>query len=314
MTFNIKGRSMGLAFNRLSIPRSIPRSNPDTDSDQDDVASGGSGWRAGIAVELKYMDGHTRMGRSRHYGPLRIQRPFWPEGKDLAHLYVLHPPGGLVAGDELIQSFEAHSGASGLVTTPAAGKVYFNGNGRLQKQLTSMVVQEGACLEWLPQETIIFNGAEAELNTSVELRGNGCFAGWDIVCLGRKASGEAFKQGRVIQNLQLTRNDQPLYRERLELAADSPLTQSVLGLNGQHVFGTLIMTLEKDPGCDHLHERLEAQGGSKCAAITWRNGVFIARYLGSSPEQARTLFAWLWNELRSHLNGRQGCKPRIWNT
>lgn len=301
---------MGLAFNLLSNPRS----NLEIDSDQDNVAPGDRGWRAGIAVELKYQDGHTRMGRTRHYGPLRIQRPFWPEGKDLLHLYILHPPGGLVAGDELSQSFKAHSGASGLVTTPAAGKVYYNGNGRLQKQLTSMVVQEDACLEWLPQETIVFNGAEAELNTSVELTGNGCYAGWDILCLGRKASGEVFRQGKVIQNLQLARNDQPLYRERLELVAGSPLTQSLLGLNGQHVFGTLLMTLQQDPGCDHLHERLEALGASKCVAVTWRNGVFIARYLGSSPEQARTLFAWLWNDLRCLLNGRQGCKPRIWNT
>ncbi|WP_062264016.1 urease accessory protein UreD [Endozoicomonas arenosclerae] len=308
---------MGLAFNPLSNLRA--NLSFQTDTDQGDIisegkVSGDKGWRAGIAVELSYHDGHTRMGRTRHYGPLRIQRPFWPEGKDLAHLYILHPPGGLVAGDELLQSFEAQEGAAGLVTTPAAGKVYFNGNGQLQKQLTSLVVQDQACLEWLPQETIIFNGAEAELNTSVELTGSGRYAGWDIVCLGRKASGEAFEQGKVIQNLQITLNDQAIYRERLELAADSSLAQSLLGLNGKHVFGSLLMTLEQDPGCEHLHEILEIHGWSNCAAITWRNGVFIARYLGSSPEQARKVFTELWRELRPKLNGRAGCTPRIWNT
>lgn len=281
---------------------------------QEQQAAQSEGWQAGIDIELVNFDGHTRMGRTRHYGPLRIQRPFWPEGKDLTHLYILHPPGGLVAGDELTQCFKAQKGAAGLITTPAAGKVYFNGNGRLQKQLTQLSIQDDASLEWLPQETILFNGAVTELNTTVELEGSGRYAGWDIICLGRKASGESFLQGEVTQNLLLQRDGRPLYRERLHLKAGSPLQNSLLGLNGHHVYGTFLLTLNESPDCDVLQAWLEEENWQNQLAITWRAGVMIARYLGDSPEQARNVFTALWQKLRPQFNNRPVCQPRIWNT
>ncbi len=273
-----------------------------------------SGWRAGIEVELKHLNGRTLMGRTRHYGPLRIQRPFWPEGNDLTHLYILHPPGGLVAGDELIQQFSIRQGAAGLVTTPAAGKVYFNGNGQLQKQITSITVSDMGSMEWLPQETILFNGAIAELNTSIDLSGSGQYAGWDIICLGRTASGEQFTQGKLTQNFSLTRDDKPLFRERLQFDAQSGVTRSLLGLNGCTIFGTFLMTLDKAPDTTELQQYLEEQNWHRETAITYKAGVFIARYLGNSSEQARTVFTHLWQKTRPFFNGRKACQPRIWNT
>ncbi|WP_299732260.1 urease accessory protein UreD [uncultured Endozoicomonas sp.] len=272
------------------------------------------GWKAGISAELKQINEYTRLGKTSHYGPLRIQRPFWPEGKDLAHLYILHPPGGLVAGDELVQQFSVCKGAKGLVTTPAAGKVYFNGNGQLQKQITEISVSENGSMEWLPQETILFNGAIAELNTQIELSGNGLYAGWDIVCLGRTASGEQFIQGQLTQNLRITRDQKPIYLERLHFDAASSFTNSLLGLHGHTVFGTLLMTRDKSPDLSTLHSLLEEKEWHHVTAITWRAGVFIARYLGDSSEQARNIFTWLWEQERERFNGRSGCRPRIWNT
>ena len=271
-------------------------------------------WQAGIDIELTALDGCTRMGRTRHYGPLRIQRPFWPEGKDLTHLYILHPPGGLVAGDELIQTFTVRSDASGLITTPAAGKVYFNGNGRLQIQKTQLKAANNASIEWLPQETIIYNGAVAQLDTVVELEGSGQYAGWEIVCLGRKASGESFKQGNLLQKLKLNRDGLPLFQERFELKASSSTQFSQLGLKAHHVFGTFLVTLDESPDCESLHESLVEKGWHHHTALTWRNGVLIIRYLGDSPEQVRTIFTDLWQKIRPEFNGREACMPRIWNT
>ncbi|WP_419832993.1 urease accessory protein UreD [Endozoicomonas atrinae] len=276
--------------------------------------SSSSGWRAGIEVELKHLNGRTLMGRTRHYGPLRIQRPFWPEGKDLTHLYILHPPGGLVAGDELVQRFSVRKGARGLVTTPAAGKVYFNGNGQLQKQTTHITVSDSASMEWLPQETILFDGAITELDTRIELTGNALYAGWDIICLGRTASGEKFTRGQLTQHLSLTRDSKPLYLERLSFDAESELPNSLLGLHNHTVFGTVLITLENPPDLSSLHNQLVDKGWHQVTAITWRAGVFIVRYLGDSSEQARTIFTWIWETERERFNGRTGCRPRIWNT
>lgn len=287
--------------------------NPFTE-DQPKAETRAAGWLAGIDVELSSVNGQTRMGRTRHYGPLRIQRPFWPEGKSLAHLYILHPPGGLVAGDELNQFFSVARDASGLITTPAAGKVYFNGNGQQQKQTTHLSISDQASVEWLPQETIIFDGAQAELNTTIELSGTGQYAGWEIICLGRTASGEQFTRGNLTQTLFLNRDHRPLYRERLQFDATSGFQRSLLGLNRHSVFGSFLMTLDKAPDVPALHSFLEDNYWQQVTAITWRAGVLIIRYLGDSSEQARTVFTHLWTKTRPLFNGREACCPRIWNT
>ncbi|HSP31384.1 MAG TPA: urease accessory protein UreD, partial [Halomonas sp.] len=94
------------------------------------VASGhrfdqGRHWAASLALTCAQRDGATRMVQARHHGPLRVQRPFYPEGRDQAcHVYVLHPPGGLVSGDALTINARVASGAHALLTTPAANKLY----------------------------------------------------------------------------------------------------------------------------------------------------------------------------------------------
>ena len=62
-------------------------------------------WLANYQAELVYLDDKTRLGKTSHFGPLRVQRAFYPEGNICAHLYLLHPPGGLVAGDYLTIGF-----------------------------------------------------------------------------------------------------------------------------------------------------------------------------------------------------------------
>ena len=278
------------------------------------LSEGGLQWCAGLEMQLMVVDNCTRLGRTRHYGPLRIQRPFWPEGRELAHLYILHPPGGLVAGDELTQTVDAGVGASGLVTTPSAGKVYFNNSSRQQKQNIAIRVADQAGIEWLPQETILFDGADAVMSLDVQLSGNGTYIGWDILCLGRRASGESFTSGRLLQTVNLSRNNQPLFRERLELEAGSARHQGLLGFNRQPVFGTMLATVDEEPPVADWHRELAEVDAADCLSITWRAGVLIVRYLGDSSRQARDLFEKAWNLCRPLVNGREVCRPRIWNT
>jgi len=78
------------------------------------------GWHAALELGFAAASGATRLARRKHRGPLVVQRPFLPEGPGVAHVYVLHPPGGLVGGDELTLDVEVDAGAHALVTTPAA--------------------------------------------------------------------------------------------------------------------------------------------------------------------------------------------------
>src|SRR5262245_38788911 len=106
------------------------------------------GWQAALELGFAAEHGATRLARRAHRGPLVVQRPFLPEGPGVCHVYVLHPPGGLVGGDELALDVDVASGAHALVTTPAAGKVYRT-NGATARQIQRLRVAGGARLEWL---------------------------------------------------------------------------------------------------------------------------------------------------------------------
>ena len=156
----------------------------------------GMGWQAALDLGFAREDGATRLARRAHRGPLVVQRPFLPEGPGVCHVYLLHPPGGLVGGDELTIDVEVDAGAHALVTTPAAGKVYRT-TGAAARQTQRLRVADGATLEWLPQEAILYDGARATLETRVELGAARRFIGIDAVCFGLPAGRAPFARGIV---------------------------------------------------------------------------------------------------------------------
>ena len=83
----------------------------------------GSGWTAALDLQFERAKERSIVSRCRHNGPLRVQKPFYPED-GVCHVYLLHPPGGVVGGDELSVSVRAGKGSAALITTPGATRVY----------------------------------------------------------------------------------------------------------------------------------------------------------------------------------------------
>lgn len=274
-------------------------------------------WLAQFRGDFICIDGSTRMGSTNHFGPLRVQRPFYPEGDQCLHLYLLHPPGGLVGGDRLSIALNVQQNAHLLMTTPSAGKLYRNISGLSQGQIVDLAIAPNAVLEYLPQENIVFDGAEGELHTQVDIEGNGLFIGWDITCLGRFESNDPFEQGQLRQSLTIRRDGRPLFIDRLALSAPSDLQNSHAGFQGRSVFGSLVVTADV-MGDGALSETLvewqQSLVADICVAMTQKPGVFIARALGDKAEQVREAFEALWQQLRPHLVQRSACPPRIWRT
>ena len=140
-------------------------------------------WLAQFSGKFVFSDGSTRLGKTRHFGPLRVQRPFFPEGDDSLLFYLLHPPGGLVGGDCLSSDLSLESGAMSF--DDAFSWKNLSKHRRLRKAITRLSIADGAVLEYLPQENIVFDGAEGELLTQVDIQAAGLFIGWEITCLGR---------------------------------------------------------------------------------------------------------------------------------
>lgn len=277
-----------------------------------------TGWEAALDLSFVRFSDRTTLRERRHVGPLRVQRPFYPEQTGVCHVYLLHPPGGLVAGDRLRIEARVETGAHALLTTPAAGKLYRSRAPQLQATQTQrLCVGHGACLEWLPQETIAFRGARAELTTRVELTGDARFIGWEILCLGRPAAEESFDHGLLRPQLELTRDGRLVYVERGLYEAGSPLMQAAWGLAGQPVVGTMVCAA---PGAARCIDAVRASLGSaadsgvpRLAASAW-DDCLVVRYLGPSAEQARIALSAAWAELRPVIFGMQAVVPRIWRT
>jgi urease accessory protein len=210
-----------------------------------------------------------------------------------------------------------------LVTTPAAGKVYRNGGVRLATaQRHRLTVEAGGSLEWLPQETIVFDGAHVELETRVDLEADAVFVGWEILCLGRPAAGESFSQGRCRQRLELWRDGRPLCIERASVDGGGPLLTAAWGLRGAPVTGTMLATMPATSpaaaaGTDEALAALRALAGAlpsgELGSVTRIGEVLVGRYLGASAERARELFGGIWRTVRGQVVGRPASAPRVWD-
>jgi urease accessory protein len=268
-------------------------------------------WEAHLGLRFGLHDGRTVVRERTHRGPLQVQRAFYPEGPELCHLYLLHPPGGLVAGDALSVAVEVEPGARALVTTPAAGKVYRGDERPAASVRQRLTVGAGGSLEWFPQETIVFEGGRVELETRVDLAEQGAFVGWELVCLGRPAAGEGFTAGACRQRFELWRAGRPLCLERARFDGGARALTAAWGLAGAPVTGTLLAT----PVAAPLAE-LRAWSGhpGELTSATSLEDVLVCRYLGASAERARAYFSRVWELVRPLLLQRPGHSPRIWST
>lgn len=271
-------------------------------------------WLAHLNLSFGPRQQKTAMLQADHLGPLRVQRPFYPEVDGCCHVYLLHPPGGMVIGDRLALNVIAQPQSQVLLTTPSAGKIYgAKGASETQQQVITIEIDD-ACVEWLPQETIVFDGANGRLSTRVNLKNNARYFGWDIVRLGRAASGETFNSGSCLQNLEIWREGKPYFIEKNRMVATSPVQQATWGLQGKNTTGTLLATtMVSRDYIDELLEQLSFNGESHWG-LTQKKELFIARYLGNSVSECRQGFEMIWRRLRPLLNNKEAVVPRIWNT
>ncbi|MEJ0084254.1 MAG: urease accessory protein UreD [Pseudomonadota bacterium] len=295
------------------------------------------GWQADLRLRFNAdaaraeRCGRTRLVERSHRGPLVVQRPFYPEG-DPCHVYLVHPPGGVVGGDELRLDVQVDAEAHALITTPAATKFY-RCEGRVSSQ-TQELRAAGATLEWLPQENIFYRGADVRTATRVQLDADSRFIGWEIACLGLPARGEHFDAGALRLDLEIwrsgsaaalvdlrTQHDRPgmhagadthpVFIDRLRLSGTSRARGAAWGLAGQEAVGTLLAAPATVAQLEAIRELV---ADKPFAAVSLVDGVLVLRALAPQAEAVRNLFIAAWQRLRPAVIGRAAVLPRIWAT
>lgn len=266
-----------------------------------------SAWKAELKLGFARRGVKTVLARREHYGPLTVQRPFYPEG-GICHVYLLHPPGGVVAGDHLNIDIGVDNAGQALITTPAAGKFY-RSVGSQARQVVNLRVAENASLEWLPQETIIYEGARLKANMHINLAADSGFIGWEVMALGRPAAGEGFETGEALLNWRITRADRLFYQERLQLDAEA--FKARWGLHGHSACGTLF-ACPTTP--QHLQAVQDLIGEAPNQGVTQIDDMLICRALDVRADRLRQFFEQVWAILRADIVGQKCTAPRIWAT
>ncbi|HHJ20233.1 MAG TPA: urease accessory protein [Gammaproteobacteria bacterium] len=273
--------------------------------------SQGEGWQAQLTLDFACSKSRTMLVRSDHQGPLRVQRAFYPEG-DLAHMYLLHPPGGVVGGDALTINVRVDTAAQVLCTTPGSGKFYRSaGSWAILNQ--HLRVSKGASLEWLPQENILFAGARLRSRTHIELEADAVFMGWEVNCLGRPSSQEPFHSGAFDSRLMLYHNQRPILVEN-QRVFDSNMLKSAAGLRGFPLQGTLLAFPCTESQLDYARRKMASLSENALAGLTLIDGLLVMRILGNNSETLKQHLVSLWKILRPLLLDRPAVLPRIWAT
>ena len=268
------------------------------------------GWQALLQLRLQKINNRTCLLPQQRLGPLTVQRPFYPEG-DTCHVYLLHPPGGVVGGDQLRLDVELRAGAHGLITTPGASKFYRSA-GKTAGLQQRFNVDGDAILEFLPQESIYFPATEVSSKIDVNLAASAKYAGWEIHSFGLPANEADLSAGNVQLKTEIKIAGRLLLHDQLKI---NEIDRGRLsGLRGNRVYGSFVVVspMISDELLAALQTVPAADGLTGVSRV--EKNILVARYLGDSTAAAHNYFRELWTMSRPVAIGVKACTPRIWNT
>jgi urease accessory protein len=272
-------------------------------------------WQGALDLRFTKSENRTILCRCRHLGPLRVQKPLYPEGPEICHVVVIHPPGGLADRDDLSICLTLEEGAHSVVTTPGATKWYKAKEGSTFR--VTIVLQRGAVLEWLPNESIYFAGASARTTLRIQLAAEAIACGWDINMLGRIASGESWETGELRAATEFIHEDGSLlWSERTLLRAGSELVRAPQGLGGYPIFGTLWCVGGKSQPdvIAALAAELPFTSELRAGISLLPDGVLLIRAVGRQIEPVKSLMVDCWSRIRPMVVGRNAQALRLWST
>jgi urease accessory protein len=269
----------------------------------------------GIAeIGFDFREGASRLIHLYQRDPLRVLFPT-PARDEPPLAVLLTTSGGLVAGDRLDISARLASGAAAHIATSAAEKIY-RSLGPTTAIRQTLSVATGATLEFLPLETILFDGARLWRETTVELEPGSTFLGGDIVVFGRRARGEHFTRGFLREVWEVRRDGKLVWGDALHLEGDIPgIIDNPACFDGAAAFAALILAPSaRDPRSflDGAREIQSATPSGVRAGVTTIAGLIIARWLSSDAAALRRAYAELASHLRREAMGLDPNLPRLW--
>jgi urease accessory protein len=270
----------------------------------------------GIAeIGFARRDGATRLAHLYQCDPLRVLFPS-PEAGDPIQAAIVMTSGGLVAGDQINIAVRVDPEARAHVTASAAEKIY-RSTGATTVVWQVLRVGDGGALEFLPPETILFDGARLRRETVIELGPGATFLGGNIVVFGRRARGERFTHGFLREVWEVRREGALVWGDALHLDGDiAAIVNDPACFGAAAGFATLMLApAGRDPQKFVDGARAVQAGAPQGvkAGVTATAGLLIARWLAVDATLLRRAYADLACHLRAEALGLRPRLPRIWH-
>ena len=261
--------------------------------------------RGSVAVSRR--DGRVRLDRLFQQGCARARLPR-PAG-DVPEVVLINTAGGVTGGDRIDWELEAGPGSALVATTQAAERVYRSLGGAASIE-TRLTLGAGSKLEWLPQETIVFDGGRLDRRLEAELAPDASLLALEALVLGRAAHGETVTSGLIADRWHIRRGGRLVHAEALRL--DGRIAQRAAGaatLGGARALATVV-AVGPDAGLrlEAARRALEGLDGVVAAASAKAEGVLVVRLLAT---EARALRAGL---IRFLMAFRDAPLPRVWSS
>jgi len=261
-------------------------------------------------------DGKTHVADLYQSDPCRALFPH-AERDDVFQAVMLTTSGGLAGGDRVAVKLSAGPGARALVTTQAAEKIY-RARARASEEATDfrvdLAVGADAWLEWLPQETILFDGARFRRETRIELAESARLLAAEIVVFGRAARGERIGHGAYLDRWRIHRGGRLVWADVLTWTeAPAAALDHPAGFAGAVAVATIVYA-GADAGHHLESARAALAAASSRAGVTLVNGLLVARLLGTDAQPLRSDLAQLWCSLRASAGNLPARLPRTWYT
>ena len=254
-------------------------------------------------VSFAVRDGKTRLADLYQRDPCRVLFPD-PEPGEPIQAVLLTTSGGVTDGDTLKMEIEAEPGTEAVVATQAAEKIYraAKGGGHCAIEV-SVSVGASATLDWLPQETIVFEGARLKRRTVADAAASASLLACEMVVLGRAASGERFTRGLLLDQWSVKRAGKLVWTDTLRVDGETP---EGAGFGSANALATVIGVWDEPQArFDQARQLLDAADKVR-AGVTLVNGVMIARLLGEATSVRRATI-----DFFTAFRGRR--LPRVWH-
>jgi len=215
---------------------------------------------------------------------------------------LLNTAGGVTGGDRFETTIDAAPETTLTLTTQTAERLYRStgAEGRIANRLT---LGAGARVDWLPQETIMFEGARLDRTLSIDMAADATLLAIEPLLLGRAAMGERVTRGALTDRWHVRRGGALIYADALRLSGDIEAVIAAPGtLGGRITCAALVYVAPDAP--DRL-KAVRAAMGEKCAASAW-NGLLTARIVADTGAALRKTLGQVVGVLRPEP------LPKVW--